>query len=186
LIGPHQVATIDNKCAYVHIGEQFGPRACNVTQLKSAITQQSQNPENSIIFVPTPWPTRFTEVMAAGDDREALFDDAKRAELLSLIDRGTFRLVVTDDPVDKPNVVPSRFVLAIKTKDEKDVLKARVVLGGHRDRDKNKLVRSNASLIQSFVRLLLATAATMGFDSYLQMSSKLTSRAPAISSARCS
>jgi Reverse transcriptase (RNA-dependent DNA polymerase) len=103
-------------------------------------------------------------------------------ELLSLIDRGTFRLVVKDDPVDKPNVVSSRFVLAIKTKDGRHVLKARFVLGGHRDRDKNKLVHSSTTLKQSFVRLLLATAALMGFDvisadviqAYLQSACDLT------------
>jgi Reverse transcriptase (RNA-dependent DNA polymerase) len=100
---------------------------------------------------------------AVGDEREALFDDAKRAGLLSLIDRGTFRLLVKDDPVDKPNVVPSRFVPAIKTKDGKDVLKARFVLGGHRDRDKNKLVHST-TFKQSSVRLALASVAIMGFD----------------------
>jgi hypothetical protein len=84
--------------------------------------------------------------------------------LLSLIGRGTFCLVVKDDTVHKPDVVPSRFVLAIKTKDGKDALKARFFLGGHRDRNKNKLVHSSTTLKQSSVRLLLATAAIMGFD----------------------
>jgi Reverse transcriptase (RNA-dependent DNA polymerase) len=100
--------------------------------------------------------------------------------LLSLIDRGTFSLVVKDT-VQKPNVAPSIFVLAIKTKGGKDVLKARFVLGGLRDRDKNKLVHSSTTLKQSSVRLLLATAAIMGFDvisadviqAYLQSASDL-------------
>jgi hypothetical protein len=59
--GPNQVVTIDNKCVYVHLDEQFGPRAFNVAQLQPALTQQSENPANSIGSVPAPWPTRFTE-----------------------------------------------------------------------------------------------------------------------------
>jgi hypothetical protein len=77
--GPHQVAAIDSKCAYVHLGEQFGPRAFNTAQLQPAITQKSQKPANSIDSVPLPWSTLFPEIIAAGDEHEALFDDAKRA-----------------------------------------------------------------------------------------------------------
>jgi hypothetical protein len=94
--GPHQVAAIDEKCVYVHLGKQFGPRAFNISQLKPALSQQSQLTEDSIGSVPTHWPTRFTEILTAGDDCEALFGDAKRAEVLSSIDRGTFRIVVQE------------------------------------------------------------------------------------------
>jgi hypothetical protein len=51
--GPHQIAAIDGKCAYVHLGEQFGPRAFNIAQLKPALSQQSQPTEDSIGSVPT-------------------------------------------------------------------------------------------------------------------------------------
>jgi hypothetical protein len=55
------------------------------------------------------------------------------------------------------------------------------VLGGHRDRDKKKLVHSSTTLKQSSIRLLLATAAIMGFEviiadviqAYLQSASEL-------------
>jgi hypothetical protein len=179
--GPHQVAAIDEKCVYVHLGEQFGPGAFNIAQLKPAISQQSQPTEDSIFSVPTHWPTLFTKILTAGDDLEALFGDAKRAEVLSLIDRGIFRIVVQEEAGDKPKIVPSRSVLVIKEKDGEEVLKARFVLGGHRDRDKKKLVHSSTTLKQSSIRLLLATAAIMGFEviiadviqAYLQSASEL-------------
>jgi hypothetical protein len=53
---------------------------------------------------------------------------------------------VQDDAGVKPNILPSRFVLAVNEKDGKEVLKARFVLGGHRDRDKKKLVHSSITL----------------------------------------
>jgi hypothetical protein len=92
--------------------------------------------------------------LTAGDDREAHFGHAKRAEVLSLIEKGTFRIVVQEETGDKHIIVPSRFVLAIKTKDGKEVLKARFVLGRDRDRDKKKPVCSSTTLKQSSVRLL--------------------------------
>jgi hypothetical protein len=77
--------------------------------------------------------------------------------------------------------VPSRFVLATYEKDGEENLKALFVLGRHRDRDTKKLVHSSAVLKQLSVRLLLATAAIMGFEiissdvtqAYLQSASGL-------------
>jgi hypothetical protein len=82
--------------------------------------------------------------LTAGDDREAHFGHAKRAEVLSLIEKGTFRIVVQEETGDKH----------IMTKDGKEVLKARFVPGRDRDRDKKKPVCSSTTLKQSSVRLL--------------------------------
>jgi hypothetical protein len=38
---PRQVAAVDGKCVCVHLGEQFGPKAFNITQLKPSVLQQS-------------------------------------------------------------------------------------------------------------------------------------------------
>jgi hypothetical protein len=114
--------------------------------------------------VSTHWPTHVTEILTAADDLEAHFGEAKRAEVLSLIDKGTFRIVVQEEAGDKPNIVPLRFVVAINEKDGEEILIARFVLGRHRDHDKKKLVHSSAILKQSSVRLLLATAAIMRFE----------------------
>jgi hypothetical protein len=119
---PRQVAAIDVKCVYVHLGEQFGPRAFNITQLKTALSKKSQATEDPIGSVSRHWPTHLTEILTAGDDREANFGDDKRAEVLSLIDKGTFRTVVQEEAGDKPNIVLSRFLLAINEKDGEEIL----------------------------------------------------------------
>jgi hypothetical protein len=49
-----------------------------------------------------------------------------------IISRITFKIVMLPDPATK-NVVPSRFLLAIKHEDVREVYKARLCLGGHRD-----------------------------------------------------
>jgi Reverse transcriptase (RNA-dependent DNA polymerase) len=71
---------------------------------------------------------------------------------------------VQEEVGDKPIILPSRFVLAIKKKDGEEVLKAIFELGSHRDRDKRKLVHSCSTLKQSSVRLLTSTAAIMGCE----------------------
>jgi Reverse transcriptase (RNA-dependent DNA polymerase) len=121
-------------------------------------------PEGSIGSVPTPYATRFTEIISNKDDRAGLFDAAKREEILRLIDVGTFELVVEEDAPKHPNIVPSRYVLSIKNKDGVVSLKARFVLGGHRDNDRKSLVHATTTLKQQSVRILLALAALFGFE----------------------
>ena len=73
----------------------------------------------------------FTEVISLRDHRRGLFDDAKRKEIDSLLKRSTFNLVLRSELERNPNIVPSRFVLAIKHNDSsEEVLKASFVLGG--------------------------------------------------------
>lgn len=83
---------------------------------------------------------------------------------------------------DNPNIVPSRFVLAIKRKDTgEEVYKARFVLGGHKDRDKRSVVHSATTLKQSSIMLLLELATILGFklwstdinQAYLQSAANL-------------
>jgi hypothetical protein len=72
-----------------------------------------------------------------------MFDQAKRDEIMGLIERGTFKLVRRKNAGLHSNIVPGRFVLSIKAADGSasgnsgsEILKARFVLGGHRDRGK--------------------------------------------------
>lgn len=66
-----------------------------------------------------------------------MFDDAKRKELLGLLEKGAFRIVLQEEVDENANIIPSRCVLAIKHADDPDkptVLKARFVLGGRKDK----------------------------------------------------
>ena len=55
-----------------------------------------------------------TEVLHPGDPRAGLFDDAKRKEILGLVERGTFKSVLEEEAGPNPNLIPSRYVVAIK------------------------------------------------------------------------
>ena len=47
----------------------------------------------------------------------ALFGPDKRMEIMNFIDRGKFAVVLRPDTDERLNIIPSRFVLAIKRKD---------------------------------------------------------------------
>lgn len=78
--------------------------------------------------------------------------------------------------------MPSRFVLTIKHKNTgEEIWKARFVLGGHKDKGKDRVVHSATTLKQASIRLLIALATIFGFDmwstditqAYLQSESNL-------------
>jgi hypothetical protein len=74
-------------------------------------------PDSAVVFN-SPEPSEpatihWTETIYPSDTRTALFEEAKRKELLGLIERGTFRLILKEDVGPYPNVIPSRFVLCI-------------------------------------------------------------------------
>jgi len=168
--GPHLVVHIDAKNALLDLGERTGPRSFNISQLKAA-----QLPSMSEFIRETQTRAFFTEVIDPSDPRSALFSDAKRREIEGLIDRGTFPIVLQRDVEYEPNIIPSRFVLAIKKADDgTEAYKARFVLGGHRDKENRSLVHNATTLKQSSIRLLVALATTFGFDinqAYLQSAS---------------
>ena len=175
--GPHLVMHIDEKKALVDLGERTGPRSFNISQLKPA-----QLPSMSEFMRETSTRAYFTEVIHPKDPRAASFDQAKRDEIEGLIERGTFRLVLRADTERTANIIPSRFVLAIKTSDDgTEVYKARFVLGGHRDKEKSSLVHNATNLRASSIRMLVALATAFGFDiwstdinqAYLQSASEL-------------
>lgn len=63
------------------------------------------------------------------------------------------------------NILGGRFVLAIKNKGTgKEVLKARYVVQGHMDREKNLLVHNSPTVSQQSIRLLIAIATIFGFE----------------------
>lgn len=109
----------------------------------------------------------LTEVLDREDPREhsKQMDEAKREEINNLLDRRTFKVILTEDVPQDGNVLPGRFVLAIKsTEDGMTKYKARYVIGGHRDRLKHMMVHTTSTLQPQSIRFLLALAAIHGFD----------------------
>lgn len=80
-----------------------------------------------------------------------------------LLKRGAFRIVLKEESGNKPNIVPSCFVLDIRHKgDGTTRYKARFVIGGLRDRDKKNLVHDSGTVLPESVRLLLALGTVLG------------------------
>ena len=127
----------------------------------------------------------LTEVLNRDDPRghSKQMEEAKREEIKNLLDRGTFKIILTEDVPQDGNVLPGRFVLAIKSTDDgKTKYKARYVIGGHWDRLKHMMAHTTSTLQPQSIRLLLALAAIHGFDiwtsdvrqAYLQSTEPLT------------
>ena len=55
-----------------------------------------------------------TEKISPGYPRAEEFSDAKRKDILGLIEKRTFRIVLKEEAGPDPNVVPFRYVLTIK------------------------------------------------------------------------
>lgn len=93
--GPHLIASVEQKCARLHLGEITGLRAF-IAQLRPAPIARQETYDESIAAddESEARSVLFTETLNPGDPREIHFDDAKRKELMALIERGTFRIVL--------------------------------------------------------------------------------------------
>ena len=162
--GPHLIASVHGKSARLHVGERTGPREFNIAQLKHA---PMPNFHTTGLVEPN-YPQRilYTEIIPQNDPRASLFDEAKREELNGLLQRGAFKIVLKEDVDPNPNIIPSRFVLAIKhgQRDGPPRLKARFVLGGHMDRARHNLVHDSCTIRPESVRLLIALATILGLS----------------------
>ena len=179
--GPHMISTIHGKHARVHVGENTGPRSFNIAQLRhSSLPNATVDNVKEPRYPPT---VLHTEILSPGDPREQLFTEEKRKELVGLLERGAFRIVLREEAGDNPNVVPTRYVLAIKhsQNNQPPRLKARFVIGGHRDRDKNELLHDSRTVRAESIRLVIALATIFGLrlsvadwrQGYIQSKSKL-------------
>lgn len=163
--GPHRIVNIAGKSVTVDVGNKW--TEFNITRIKPSLA---------------PLPINWTEVLNPSDPRcsSPKMNDAVKKELDELFARGTFKVVVLQDPSDH-NVLPTKFVYAVKHEDGREIYKARFCIGGHRDRLKDEVVHTASTLSQSSVRLLLALASIFGWpiwttdvrQAYLQSASLL-------------
>ena len=148
--GPHLIASVEDKCVRLHVGERTGPRSFKVSQLRPAPVTRHPIYDEQVMELDDGPPTDLhTEVQHPRDPRAGLFDDAKRKEILELVERGTFMLVLEEEAGQNLNLIPSIYVLAINhSGDSSTVYKARLVLGGHRDKENRSVVHNTYNLKQ--------------------------------------
>eukprot|EP00171_Calliarthron_tuberculosum_P009468 IDg9468t1 len=109
----------------------------------------------------------LTKIIRSQDPRADLpkMTEVKRVEIRELPKRKTFKIILLEEVPLKANILPGRFVLAIKsTEDGKLKYKARYVIGGHRDRMKEMMVHDAATLQPQSIRLILALSVAEGFE----------------------
>ena len=92
------------------------------------------------------------------------FEKAKEKEILQLLEKGTYKFVREKEVPKNATVLQSRFVLTIKNVGEKEeLLKARLVIMGHIDPDKARVVKEAPTLLKSSIRLIIAFSAAHSF-----------------------
>jgi Reverse transcriptase (RNA-dependent DNA polymerase) len=89
------------------------------------------------------------------------FDEVKAAEMQQLLKRDVFKWVPKSEvPVDA-NILRSKWVLVVKTAEsDNPIYKARLVIQGHRDPLKGKMVTEAPTLITVSTRLIACLAAS--------------------------
>ena len=178
-LGPFEVLATDEekKLVYVKDVKIGAARPFNVSQVKRYLTPDmvahcfmsdlgdnlrkfgtSANDDSEVYL---------TEILNPNDPRSDSIEmgEAKKAEIRSLLERGTFKVILREDIPRDGNVLSGRFVLTIKSTEYGKIKhKARYVIGGHRDKFKDLMVHSTSTLQPQSVRLLLALAAIFNFD----------------------
>lgn len=198
-LGPFQVKGVDQerKLVYVQDTEEGEPNAFGFAQVKKYLRPQAASEaffidlDNALVHFKSIFEDDdeedeifLTEVLKQGDPRcnnkEML--EAKKKEIEGLFKRGTFKVIAVEDIPPDANVLPGRFVLAIKTNDGVVKYKARFVIGGHRDSMKHLIVHISQNIQPVTVRLSVSLASIHDFSvwisdvrqAYLQSKKPLT------------
>jgi hypothetical protein len=97
--------------------------------------------------------------------KEPGFEAAKQKELLGLLKRATFEIVLREDIPPNATVLKGPFFLVVKHKDPKgELFKARYVVQGFADPLMKQAVHNSPNLRQDISRLILAMASVLGYE----------------------
>jgi len=175
-VGPFMIEQLDCKTVYIRDGNSLRPFSrAQIKHFKQAEDQQAEATE-TIRQVGSSVAqdfqiTHITEIISSSDQRasDPRMKEAKRKEMKGLLDRGTFKIVLRSEIPDEANRLGGRYVLAIKDSGtDREVWKARYVVQGHRDQEKDIMVRSSTNVQQRSLRLLFALASILGFKIWTQ------------------
>lgn len=109
----------------------------------------------------------LTEIILADELRaqHKEMTEAKRKEATDVLRRGAFAAVLTEEIPVNANVIPGRFVLAIKSNlDGRIKYKTRFFVGGHCDRLEDFMHHSRQALQPQSIRMILAIEIKFEFD----------------------
>jgi hypothetical protein len=135
-------------------------------QISDAHTQNAITNDH-LHQAPSPDRVMITEVLAKNDPRTLSeeFIEAKLNELEGLRKNGTWEEIWTNEMPSNSNVMRGRFVLTIEEKGtSNEVLKARFVAEGFKDKDKQTLVHSAVLARKSSTCTAVSFAAAHGWD----------------------
>jgi hypothetical protein len=142
----------------------------STNQISDARTQNAITNDH-LHQAPSPDRVMTTELLAQNDPRKLFegFIEAKLSELEGLRKNGTWEEIWTHEMPSNSNVMHGRFVLTIKEKGtSNEVLKARFVAQGFKEKDKQTLGHSAVLSRQSSTRTVVSFAAAHGWDIHSQ------------------
>lgn len=197
-IGPHPVIRVEDKQVFILVGNKEVQHSIH----QVIPDQDFQKLTNETCFMDIPHSAMIQfksnhrlhkrdtqevliqEIIHPSDPRSRSPDAnaARKKEIDGLVRKGTWKVVIKEEVPPDANVLNGRFFITIKDIETNEPIhKARYVVQGHKDKEKNRLVHNSTTVRQSSTRVLTALAAVFGLrvwshgitQAYLQSASKL-------------
>ena len=175
--GPFTISNVEGKTVYVRTASGITkPFSCaqikhfrRSEDMRLETTGSLKNVSNSIDG--DGYTVNITEIIEAKDPRarDPRMQDAKLKEIQGLIQRGTFKVILRREIPNGANILRGRYILSIKDfGTDREIWKARYVIQGHRDIEKDIMVRTSTNIQQGSLRLLFSFAGILGFKIWTQ------------------
>lgn len=158
--GPYTYVSNDGKVVKVldHNGREHHFHATQVKPYNAhtrAPVHCLLNPEPPSYDANTYSATHITVVIDNPYDER--FDEAKKREVHGILTKGGFEIVKPQDVPRNANIISNRYVLAIKDPGtDSERLKARLILQGHRDQERNNIANDAPVLMRYSIRIIIS------------------------------